>query len=85
MERVQDHIAEEYEEVEKQIEKIMKEMTEVMQVLEKIWVTKAQSEDATQQQAEQSEETIVQITTLASKNFNLTKDMLRIDEDLAHT
>jgi hypothetical protein len=49
MERVQDHIAEEYEDVEKQIEKIMQEMTEVVQVLEKIWVTKAQLEDATQQ------------------------------------
>jgi hypothetical protein len=46
-------------------------------------VTKAQPKDTTQQQTTQSDETIVHILALASKNFNLTKDMMRIDEDLA--
>jgi hypothetical protein len=35
-----------------------------------------------QEQPMQNEEETVQITTLASQRFSLTKDMLQIDEDM---
>jgi hypothetical protein len=84
-ERVQDRIVEEYEEEEEQRERIMQELTEVRHILEKIRMTKAQNEETTQQQTMQREGTTVQITTTTSETFNITKDMLRVDEDVAQT
>ena len=60
----------------------MKELIEVKQVLQQIQSTKAQHEVITKQRTTQSEEATIQITTLASENCNLTKDMLRVDKDL---
>jgi hypothetical protein len=66
-------------------------LKEVKQVLEKIQFTKAQHKGQTQQQQKmqehdmqaQNEEEIVQITTVASGNFNIIKYMLHIDNDMA--
>jgi len=64
-------------------------MTEVKKVLDQIQFTNAWHEGTTQQKTSQvqpmpthNEDETVQLTTLASQIFILTKEMLKIDQEM---